>query len=95
MNLLTDNIVGIIDSYGAVHSINTGEDVENHDTQWPCTNVCKWRWSHRQSIWWILSDHKPDIEQQDAIMRHLTRKYGIKWWDNGHHDIDDLIRRFG
>jgi len=29
-------------------------------------------------------------EQYDAIQRHLTRKYGLKWWKNGHHDIDHL-----
>lgn len=81
------NVIGIIDSYGAVHSLFT-KDVENHSLYWPATNCVKWRWSFSQGIWWITRETAPDSVQFDAIQRHLSRKYGLKWWDNGHHDID-------
>jgi hypothetical protein len=83
------NIVGVVDSYGAVHSEFTGDDIAFHAEHFP-QHHCQWRWNHAKSIWWITAEHKPNEEQYDAIMRHLTRKYGIEWWENGHHDIDHL-----
>ena len=32
-------------------------------------------------------------EETEAVRRHLTRKYGLRWWDNGFHDIDHLLGR--
>jgi hypothetical protein len=79
----------VVDSYGAVHSEFTGEKVAFHAEHFPAHH-CQWRWNHSQSIWWITAEHKPTEEQYEAITNHLTRKYGLKWWENGHHDIDHL-----
>ena len=82
-------IIGVVDSYGAVHSeINT--DLW-HEQLWP-TAKCKWRWNDDKSIWWIALESKPDDEQYESIMWHLEKKYGIKFWENGHHDIDHLMK---
>jgi hypothetical protein len=87
------HIVGIVDSYGAVHSKFT-ENVEFHEALFPPAQ-CKWRWSHSKSLWWITAEARPDEEQEVAIQRHITRKYGLKWWENGHHDIDHLMKKWG
>jgi hypothetical protein len=94
MKLLRDNIVGIVDAYGAVHSQNTGDEIGFHEDFWPGQTHCQWRWDHRGSIHALVAESRPNVEQFDAIQRHLTRRYGLKWWENGHHDIDDLQRRF-
>ena len=49
-----------------------------------------WRWCDRESIWWITSECRPNDEQYDAIQRHITKKYGLPFWENGHHDLDFL-----
>lgn len=88
------NILGVVDSYGAVHSVLT-EDVEFHSDYYPATYFCRWRWDFDKGLWWISKETKPDEEQQDAIRRHLNKKYGIKWWDNGFHDIDFILTKCG
>lgn len=84
------NILGIIDANGAVHSKFTGEELEWHSSYWPTETHWRWRWNNNKSIYWLLKDPRPDEEQWDAIRNHLTKKYNILWWDNGHHDIDHL-----
>jgi hypothetical protein len=83
------HILGIVDSYGAVHSVFTGS-IAFHAEHFPQTHHCQWRWNEDKSINWISAERKPDAEQMDAIRRHLTKRYGLRWWDNGHHDIDHL-----
>ncbi len=91
--LLRGNILGIIDAYGAVHSVFTGETIEHHGEHFPCQTHCQWRWNHRESIHWFLASQKPSEEQYTAIQNHLTKRYGLEWWENGHHDIDHLIEK--
>lgn len=85
------NILGIIDSHGCVHSKFT-EHVEFHTAHFPISPI-HWRWSFDRSTSWFASPYKPDIEQQDAIERHITKMYGIPFWDNGHHDIDFFLKK--
>lgn len=89
------NIVGIIDSYDAVHSVFTGDKIECHADYWPNQTRCQWRWSFSQSIYWITFYQKPTEEQFIAIQDHLTKNYGLKWWDNGHFDIDHFLEKAG
>lgn len=92
LELLRGHIIGIIDFQGAIHSEFTGERVACHEEFWTQGQV-KWRWNHNQSIWWITRECKPDDEQFDVIMRHLTKKFGLQWYENGHHDIPHLLSR--
>jgi hypothetical protein len=87
------NICGIVDSYGAVHSVLT-ETVEFHADHFPLSH-CQWRWDFDESINWISIERRPSEEQYEAIRTHLTKKYGIKWWDNGYHDIDHILTKCG
>jgi len=86
------NICGIIDSYGAVDSQFT-EKMEFHEEFWnPKPQIC-WRWNWNESIYWIPGSHRLNDEEYDSIIRHIEKKYGIKFWDNGHHDIDYFLKR--
>lgn len=91
--LLDGNIIGIVDAYGAVHSKFTGEEIAHHSTHWPNQTHCLWRWNHDKSVHWFLASSKPNGEQLEAIQHHLTKRYGLLWWENGHHDIDDLLAK--
>lgn len=86
------NICGVIDSYGAIHSQFT-ERLSFHDEFFVGHYFIKWRWDYNKSIWWISPEMKPDSEQYTSIMIHLEKKYGIKFWDNGHHDLDYFHHR--
>ncbi len=83
------HIVGVVTSQGVVCSEFTGRDIRGHGEFWNVTH-CQWRWSHDRSIWWTVQERKPNAEQFDAIRSHLTRKFGLTWWENGHYDIHDL-----
>lgn len=83
------HILGIVDSYGSVDSVFTGDKVEFHAEHFGL-HQCQWRWNNCQSLWWISSERRPTEEQEEAILRHLTKKYGLQFWENGHHDIDHL-----
>lgn len=84
-------IIGVVTSLDVVESKFTGEEVAQHGDFWESTNhYKKWRWSSDESLHWFLPDHKPNIEQAQFVRDHLTKKYGIKWFANGHHDCHDL-----
>jgi hypothetical protein len=87
--LKSGKIVGIVDSNGAARSEFTGDVSAFHADFFPACH-CHWRWDSDQGIWWISSEHKPDAEQMEAIMNHLTKKYGIRWLENGFHDMEHL-----
>lgn len=89
--LLRGNIIGVVTAQGQVDSQFTGGEIKTHDI-WPRCR-CRWRWNHDKSIHTFLSEGRPTAEETEAIRNHLTRKYGLKWWENGHHDIDDLLGR--
>ena len=94
--LLRGHIVGIVDSYGSVKSEFTGDKVAFHSEYFgEIRHQCMWRWNHDRSIWWISVEHRPDDEQYASIQTHLTKKYGLQWWENGHHDIDHLLKMAG
>ena len=94
--LRSGTIVGIVDSYDAVHSklfpLNYPISDMFHESIFGTKGHCAWRWSFEDCITWITPEMKPNAEQYDSIQRHLTRRYGLKWWENGHHDIDDFLR---
>lgn len=92
-DLRWSNIIGIIDSYGAIDSKNTGKKVEFHSEFWPIRHSVMWRWNFNDSIWWITAENMPNNEQYTQIVEHLEKKYGIRFWDNGHHDIDYFIAK--
>lgn len=93
--LLTGHIIGVIDAYGAVHSEFTGDEVKTHELLNKANRNahCRWRWNHRESLHWFTLESKPTEEQMEVIRAHLTKKFGLLWWENGHHDIDHLLAK--
>lgn len=89
--LLRGHIIGIVDAHGVVHSEFTGTEIKQHDL-FP-TAQCRWRWNHDKSIHWFMLECRPTEPQYDDIQAHLTKKYGLRWWKNGHHDIDHLLAK--
>lgn len=94
-NLFKIQIVGIIDQYGAVHS-KVVKDIaeENHGSCFPCRCFHRWRWGYQSGLKKSMLSSEFTDEDWDKIRRHLTKKYTIKFWDNGYHDIDDIMKRF-
>ena len=72
-------VIGIVDAYGAVHSkiinMNDKHGDMTHGELWP-GNLKRWRWSMSEGLTWIVGSSVPsdfDIEEQDAIERHLEK----------------------
>jgi hypothetical protein len=86
-------IIGIVDYRGAVHSEFTKE-VKCHDDFWYFRARVQWRWNWSESIFVAGEREKPNEEEYDAIRRHLSKKYGIKWYANGSHDIEDMMKKW-
>jgi len=87
-------IVGVVDHLDVVYSkfgmfSETTEIAHARDLP---NAFCKWRWDFDRNIYYLLAD-KPTPTQFDFIRRHLTRKYNIRFWENGHFDIDDFISK--
>ena len=81
-------IAGCIDAYGAVHSVFDPDDVPCHADHFTTTHVL-WRWSTHGNIdWSVYSDEDRTIEHTDLIRSHLTRTYGIRFYENGHYDVN-------
>ena len=91
--LSTGNIIGIVDAYDAVHSVFTGDELGYHANHFPEHTHCQWRWSHSRDMWYTIMEYKPTPEQCESIRTHLTKKYGLRWLKNGHHDIDHLLSK--
>ena len=90
-NLKWGSIVGIIDAYGAVHSKECplrADTPDTHESIFGKRGSFAWRWTFREGITWISFEHKPDVGELDAIQRHLTKHYGLRWLNNGHHDTE-------
>ena len=87
-------IVGVIDAYGSVSSkfVKLGVDAScMHGDIFPGNYFKLWRWSFDNSIERSPMSSEFDIEDWDKIKRHITKKYRIRFWDNGYHDIDYFI----
>jgi len=94
-------IVGIIDSYGAVHSkfcplygkgITDG-GLKTHEELFPRNIMKRWRWSYSDGINQSSLSSDLDVEDWDKIQRHITRKFRIPFWGNGYHDIDFFMSK--
>lgn len=89
------SIVGVIDSYDAVHSqhVPLEEGPAFHDDLFPMQTHKRWRWTFCDCFSVSVLGDKLTDEDYDLVMAHMTKKYGIKFWENGHHDIDNFISK--
>lgn len=93
--VLRGNVCGIIDQHGAVDSRLSpmGKGLLRHEDIWPMKLAGKWRWNHNCSIHCFCDTLSPD--EYEAIRTHLSKRYGLEWWENGHHDIQHLMKAAG
>jgi len=71
-------IVGIIDSYGAVHSkVSNLDEQYTHSNLFPSNIFKRWSWHRHTDLTVSVLSSKFDDEEIDKVVRHLKRKYGI------------------
>ena len=86
--MLTYWIVGVITNQDEILSIlKCFEDIENHEDYYPLIQK-RWRWSYQDGVDWSSSTVEITKDDRLRVREHLTRKYGIRFWDNGYHDLD-------
>jgi hypothetical protein len=84
-------ILGIIDSYDSIHSAFISLDNRGnycHADFWPTQTHKKWRWDFDDGIHKFCSESSWTEADWDSIRTHITKKFGIKFWENGYHDLD-------
>lgn len=89
-------VIGIVDSYDAVHSrllLLGSRGDKSHTAIFGTKGQCAWRWTFNDCITWITPEMKPSLEQYDAIQHHLSKRYGLKWRENGYHDVDYFLEK--
>lgn len=91
--LIDGNIIGIIDSYDAIHSKFTGEELQCHGEIWPNQTHKRWRWNWNKGLHWFTIECKLTSIECDNVREHLTKKYNIPFWDNGFHDIEFIMQQ--
>lgn len=94
-------IIGFIDSYDAVHSYqyiipDDGDmNIPVHSDLFGVQCSRRWRWDYNDCINYTGGNMQQDWTDTDfdSIRNHLTKNYGIKFWDNGYHDIDYFMSK--
>jgi len=82
-------IVGVIDSNGVVYSkSNFFLDQKTHEDLFPLIHQKRWRWSFSDCINSSIYADTFEDGDFDKIRNHLRREYGIRFWENGYHDLD-------
>lgn len=72
------HIIGIVDSYGAVHAEFTGAKVKHHSEVFPGVRFCAWRWSHSMGVYITPGQDRLTDEQADSIARLLAKRWQIE-----------------
>ncbi len=87
-------IIGIIDNNGVAHSRQFYyEEAPTHEEIFPLTRDKRWRWDFDKCISTSVYGDTFEKGDGDIIRNHLRREYGIRFWENGYHDIDYFISR--
>jgi len=98
-DIIYGSIIGIIDSYGAVHSVFLRNPYsKTHEQVFEYSGIDKrWTWDYEDGFSdSILGCSDIDIEEQEHIKNHLFRKYSIVVNDNFYIDQYhfEKIRKF-
>ena len=83
-------ILGIIDSYDAIHSEFISKNNRGNycrEDFWPTQTHKRWRWNFDEGIHKFYSGEWGN-DDWSIIINHITKKFGIKFWENGYHDLD-------
>jgi len=93
-NLRKGYVIGIIDYYGCVHSkfFKLNEE-HSHGNTFQGSSFKRWRWYAYKDIQISPFSSTFDIEEIDKVRRHLTKKYRIKFTENGAPDLQFFKRK--
>ncbi len=97
-DLLTNgHILGVIDNYGAIHSRYTpfGDPDYRlmHGDIWPGVHHKRWRWTHDAGLRLSCVGETLEMGEADDVRAHITKRFGLLWWENGFHDIHHLLAK--
>ncbi len=94
-DLRMGSIIGIVDSNDAVDSrfipsaLYLGD--HSHSHYWPQRKNGLWRWMFDKGLTAFVPERAWAPEQTELIHRHITKLYGIQWWENGYHNLDHFL----
>lgn len=89
-------IIGIIDSYDNVESTIyplSKNNIPTHSDLYPSNTFKRWRWSFSNELESFINISDFNIEDWDRVRNHIESRYGIKFWENGYHNIDYFIEQ--
>jgi hypothetical protein len=92
--LRNGQIIGMVDERDAVDSRYVSRDNFSrisHAVLWPTRKNGLWRWDFNAGLTAFVPECAPSSEQWEVITRHITKQYGIEWWENGYHDLDQFL----
>ena len=89
-----DWIVGVIKRDDTVISQqHYFADAPTHEDIYPLIHEKRWRWDFDKGVSKSVYGDTFDVGDFDLIRYHLKREYGIKFYENGFHDIQYFISR--
>lgn len=95
IHLREGSLIGIIDSQDAVHSRFIVADrlaiAQDHSSFWPTQKNGRWRWRFDGGLTAFVPENAPDAAQWEAVRTHVTKHYGVRFWDNGYHDLHHFL----
>ena len=84
-----DWVIGIITNQGvAISRQFYFDDAPTHEELFPLSQDKRWRWDFDKGV--NTSIYSDNFEQEDfeIIRNHLRRDYGIRFYENGFHDVE-------
>ena len=85
-------IIGVIDERGVAHSeLTYYENMRLYEDAFPFITTKRWRWDFDKCVTTSIYADTFEDGDGDIIRNHLRREYGIRFYENGHHDIEYFI----
>ena len=92
--LKEDWIIGVIGRNGvAVSRQFYFDDAPTHEEIFPLVHDKRWRWDFSNGISFSVYGDRFEEGDGDIIRNHLRREYGIRFYENGYHDIQYFISK--
>lgn len=94
-DILRDSwIIGVITSNGvAISQSFYYDEAPMHEDLFPLIHDKRWRWDYDKGINFSVYGDTFETGDGDIIRNHLRREYGIRFWENGFHDIQYFMSK--
>ena len=92
--LLDEVIVGVIDRNGVAHSQKFHfSERKTHGDIYPTIHEKRWVWDYDKGVTFSVYGDTFEYGDGDIIRNHIRRTYGIRFWENGYHDIEYFMSK--